>query len=134
MLGTGRWLRLVSDDGWEYLERVKATGVVAIVAVTAASQLVLTDQFRKPVAASVIDLPAGLAGDTRGKRNENMVTVGKASDRRVRFRPPAVFNELADAPTSPGLTSEIVSFYLAIDLKRVGVGGGVAGKRSRPIS
>ena len=63
VLGEGRFLRLVDDHTWEYVERRNATGVVAIVAVTPAGELLLTEQHRPAVGTAVIDLPAGLAED-----------------------------------------------------------------------
>ncbi len=46
-LGAGKRLRLVSEDGWEFVEPVGSSGVVSIVAVTDAGELVLTEQVRR---------------------------------------------------------------------------------------
>ena len=54
----GRYLDLVERDGWEYSTRSNASAVVVIVAVTRDRRLLLVEQFRKPVGARVIDLPA----------------------------------------------------------------------------
>ena len=43
---------------------MNATGAVVIVAMTEERRLVLIEQFRIPVACRVIELPAGLVGDT----------------------------------------------------------------------
>ena len=48
-IAQGKFLQLVSDNGWEYVERVRASGVVAVMAVTANRELVLTEQYRAPV-------------------------------------------------------------------------------------
>lgn len=56
----GRFLNLVSKDGWEYATRTGSTGVVAI---TADDHVLLIEQFRPPVDRFVIEIPAGLAGD-----------------------------------------------------------------------
>src|SRR5579863_441440 len=71
ILATGRRLQFVSAGGWEYVERIHATGVVAVVAVTEANEIILTEQFRTPVEGRVIDLCAGLVGDTAGAREED---------------------------------------------------------------
>ncbi len=127
-LGAGRWLRLVSEGGWEYVERVNASGVVAIVAVTEARELVLTEQFRRSVAGRVIDLPAGLVGDLKGAHGEDVT----AAARRELFEETGYdarrFEFLGQSPTSPGLTSETVAFVRAVGLKKVGDGGGVDGE------
>jgi ADP-ribose pyrophosphatase len=128
-LGAGRWLRLVSEEGWEYVERVKTSGVVAIVAVTAADELVLTEQFRRPVAARVIDLPAGLVGDLKGSRNEELATAARRELIEETGYDARRFELLSQAPTSPGLTSETVAFFRAVGLKKVADGGGVDGEK-----
>jgi ADP-ribose pyrophosphatase len=102
VLGAGRWLRLVEVDGWEFVERVKATGVVAI------------------------DLPAGLAGD--GPESEELVTAARRELIEETGYDARRFTLLAHAPTSPGLTTEVVSFFRAAGLKKVGAGGGIEGE------
>jgi ADP-ribose pyrophosphatase len=129
VLAAGRFLRLVNTGGWEFVERVRASGVVAIVAVTADDELVLTEQFRASVKGQVIDLPAGLAGD--GPGSEELVTAARRELIEETGYDARRFVLLAHAPTSPGLTSEVVSFFRAIGLKRVGAGGGIEGESIR---
>ena len=78
VLGEGRWLRLVDEGGWEYVERTGSNGVVVIVAVTDDARIVLVDQYRPAVKAHVIEAPAGLMGDLAGHENED----GEAAARR----------------------------------------------------
>ncbi|HET6328994.1 MAG TPA: NUDIX hydrolase [Planctomycetaceae bacterium] len=127
VLGAGRFLRLVHANGWEFVERVRATGVVAIVAVTADGELILTEQFRPAVAGSVIDLPAGLAGD--GPGTEELVTAARRELIEETGYDARRLTLLAHAPTSPGLTTEVVSFFRARGLKKVGTGGGIEGEK-----
>src|SRR5687768_8463814 len=64
VLGNGRFLELVRDEhGWEYARRVNATGVVVIAASTDKNEVILIEQYRPPVGARVVELPAGLVGD-----------------------------------------------------------------------
>ncbi|MEL7484364.1 MAG: hypothetical protein AAFN41_08410, partial [Planctomycetota bacterium] len=70
-IGEGRFLRLVSRGGWEFATRVNATGVVAVIAVTERDELILVEQHRPPIGASVIELPAGLVGDGPSDRDEH---------------------------------------------------------------
>ena len=51
----GKRLFVIERDGWEYVERKKAKEAVAVIAVTADRRVVLTEQFRKPLSARVID-------------------------------------------------------------------------------
>ena len=55
----GRFLRVIQEGRWEYADRVKTSGAVAIVAVTEDARLVLTEQYRIPMGKRVIELPAG---------------------------------------------------------------------------
>ena len=62
----GRHLTLRSINGWEYVERNRVSGIVAVQAITEERKLLLVEQFRAPVNRRVIEIPAGLAGDIEG--------------------------------------------------------------------
>lgn len=113
-------------DGWEFVERVRGKSAVAIVALTEDGRLILTEQFRRPVNARVIDLPAGLVGDEEGV-NDPEATAKKELEEETGYTCRSV-ELLAKGPSSPGITSEQVSLYRARDVRRVGEGGGVAGE------
>jgi len=61
ILGAGKYLRLISRKGWEFVERANINAVVAILAVTSENKIILVEQFRHPIQARVIELPAGLS-------------------------------------------------------------------------
>ena len=114
----GKIIVAYERDGWEFVERKSAKEAVAIVAVTN-GRLILTEQYRRPVDARVIDLPAGLIeehGPADTAKHELEEETGFRCE-RVRL--------LASGPTSPGITSEIIHYYRAINLKRSSKGGGV---------
>lgn len=121
ILGQGRFLRLVRRGRWEYCQRRNISGIVVIVAVTDARELVLVEQERPAVRARVIELPAGLAGDGGAEsldvaaRRELLEETGYQADR---------WERLCEVVPSPGLTSEVVTFYRASGLKKGGPGGG----------
>lgn len=115
---TGKKILVLERDGWEFIERKSAKEAVAIVAVTK-GQLVLTEQYRRPVDARVIDLPAGLI-DEHGPAE----TAKRELEEETGFTCERV-ELIAKGPTSPGITSEIVQYYRAINPKRIGKGGGV---------
>lgn len=125
VIGKGKFLRLMRSGRWEYVERANARGVVAVIAVTDDREFVLTDQFRAAVGCRVIDLPAGLSGDVKGQENEAfsrsalrelIEETGYHADK---------LTHVADCPSSPGLTSEIVSYFTATGVTRIESGGGV---------
>jgi len=113
----GKKLLVFERDGWEFAERKKGKEAVAVIALTDDDELILVEQFRKPVNASVIDVPAGLVGDdgeddpARTAKKELEEETGFVAD-DVEF--------LAKSPTSPGITSEQVSFYRAASVRRTG--------------
>ena len=124
VLFEGRYLRLLSEGGWEYVVRPNATGVVVIVAVTPEGSLVLVEQPRTAVHARVIELPAGLVGDTGAGAGESLET---AAHRELIEEPGYAAAEmvpLAEGPVAVGLATEIISFFHARGLRRVGAGGG----------
>ena len=62
-LDEGDWLRLVRIDHWESCERTHGQGMaVIIIAVTPADQVLFVEQFRVPLGARTIEMPAGLVG------------------------------------------------------------------------
>lgn len=129
VIAKGKFLQLVSDNGWEYAERANASGVVAVIAVTLEQQLVLTEQFRPPVGKSVIDLPAGLAGDVTGAESEDLVEAAKRELTEETGYSAKVWKRVYTAPTSPGLTSEVVTYFQANNARQLESGGGVEGER-----
>ena len=74
---TGRYLKLVIRDGWEYVERVNCSGVVIIVAKTAEDKVILVEQFRRPVGKKVIGFPAGLVNDHVYRRRESAASAAR---------------------------------------------------------
>ena len=71
-IAEGRHLGLWCRDGWEFARRRQGRGVVAIVALTTDRHLVLIEQHRVPLGASVIELPAGLVGDGAAGTDESI--------------------------------------------------------------
>lgn len=128
-LAAGRFLRLVRRGTWEYAERRRASGVVAVLATTADDELVLTEQYRPPVASRVIDLPAGLAGDIAGQEQEALATAAQRELEEETGFTAENFEHVGRLPSSPGLTSEIVDLFTARRLTRTGAGSGVDGEQ-----
>ncbi len=123
---SGKHVRLVNRDGWEYAERIGATGVVVVVAVTAENRLLLTEQFRPPVHARVIELPAGLSGDVAGHEEEDLAAAARRELLEETGYRARGMKRLTHGPPSAGLSNELVTFYRATGLKKVAPGGGDA--------
>ena len=121
----GKFLNMVREGRWEYCERVNNTGAVMVFACTPERKVLLVEEFRPPIGKRCLCFPAGLSGDegpesdAAAARRELFEETGYEAG-EIRF--------LFHGPSSPGLTSESLSFYLAADLRRVASGGGVEGE------
>lgn len=122
----GKHLRVLKLGRWEWVERIHITGAVVIAAVTEEGNLILTEQYRPPVAARVIELPAGLAGDIPGLENEDLAAAARRELLEETGYEAREMIRLACGPPSAGLSSEMVTFFRAVGLRRVGSGGGDA--------
>lgn len=124
VLAQGRHLRLVSRNGWEFADRGNVSGIVIILAVTDDDRLILVEQFRPPVNGRVIELPAGLAGDEPGAEEEELVEAARRELLEETGYAAESFTRLFAGPPSAGLSSEVLTFFRAEGLKKVGTGGG----------
>lgn len=122
----GKRVLLREHDGWEYVERIKGKTAVAVVAQTSDGKVILTEQYRRPVDARVIDWPAGLVGDDDGV-DDPAETAKKELEEETGYSCSSV-QLLAGGPSSPGITSERVSLYAARGVEKTSEGGGVGGE------
>jgi len=131
LLSTGLHLRFVERNRWEFVERPDISGIVVILGLTDHNGVVLVSQWREPVTAWVVELPAGLAGDRYEDRQETLPdAAAREFFEETGFRADAM-EEWLTGPPSPGLSSELVTFYRAYGLRRVGPGGGEEGEGVR---
>ncbi|MEO8431782.1 MAG: NUDIX hydrolase [Acidobacteriota bacterium] len=122
VIAEGRHLRFVRRRGWEFVERKNVTGIAILVAITAEDRVIFVEQHREPVGRPVLELPAGLAGDESAEEAEEAANRELVEETGYRA---GVLEILTEGPPSPGLSDEIVTFYLARRLVRAGAGGGV---------
>lgn len=122
----GRFLETVVDGRWEYVRRTRGIGAAVILAVTDADEIVLVEQYRVPLGAHCLELPAGLVGDEHG--GESFETAAaRELEEETGFRA-ARIESLGAFSSSPGLTSETFTLVRAGGLSRVGAGGGTDGE------
>jgi ADP-ribose pyrophosphatase len=121
-LFSGKYIRLQKNGNWEYAERANASAAVIVIAVTPEDKLLFVEQFRIPLNAKTIEMPAGLVGDLdesdtleAAARRELLEETGwEAADVEV----------LLTGPTSSGFSNEKVAFVRARNLTRIHAGGG----------
>lgn len=124
IVADGRFVRLVRRDGWEWAERVRASGVVVVAAETPEGRVLLVEQHRPPVSARVIEMPAGLAGDLPEAADEALAAAARRELREETGYDCDHLAQVTTGPVSAGLTSECLSFFVATGLRRVAAGGG----------
>lgn len=125
VLWKGKHLEVRSRDTWEYVTRPNVQNVVAIVALTSHQEIVLVEQFRKPLGRNVIELPAGLVGDEAGSEDEPPIIAAQRELREETGYVAAQWTELVTGSTSAGLTDETITLFLARNAEQVEDGGGV---------
>lgn len=126
-LYSGAHLDLVERDTWEFVQR-RSAGVVCVVAVTGSGELVLIEQYREPMRARVVELPAGLVGDDEGAEGEDFAGAARRELVEETGYDCDALEHIGRGPSSSGLTSEIIDFFSASGLRRVHEGGGVGGE------
>lgn len=126
LLYQGEWLRMVKRGQWESCERTHGKDglAVLVIAVTPDDHVLFVEQYRVPLGAKTIEMPAGLVGD-----DDASDTLESAARRELIEETgwdAARIDVLLVGPTTAGMSNERIAFARARDLKQVGEGGGVA--------
>src|SRR5580765_8823238 len=111
VVAQGRFITMVDDAGWEYVTRHGVTGIVVLVAVTPARELVLVEQYRPPVRGRVVELPAGLVGDHHGHEGETLAAAAHRELLEETGFQAREMVELGAGPVAVGVSDEIVTFF-----------------------
>lgn len=107
----GKYLRLVTDGAWEFVERVGGMTAVVIVAVYD-GQYILVEQARVPLGnRRCIELPAGLVGDDDDDLGIE-ATALKELEEETGFVANRI-ERLGDYYSSPGMVAEGYTLVLA---------------------
>ena len=119
----GRYQRMVVRGTGEYSERTHPGGLAAIViAVTPEDKVLFVEQFRIPLQARTIEMPAGLVGDVDSGESIEQSAIRELEEETGWTAEHA--QVLMIGPTSSGASSEKIAFVRATGLRRVGEGGG----------
>ncbi len=125
VLHEGRYMRMVERGTWEYAERTHASGLAAIIiAVTPQDEVLFVEQFRVPLQANTIEMPAGLVGDIHADESIELSAIRELEEETGWTADHA--EVLLIGPTSSGSSSEKIAFVRATGLRQVGEGGGDA--------
>lgn len=121
----GKFITVRKWDNWEYVGRARGISAAVIVAIVEGDVL-LVEQYRMPLGAACLELPAGLVGDT---------TAGEAVEAAARRELEEETGYRADQievigrfASSPGMVSETFTLVRATGLVKTGDGGGEEGE------
>jgi ADP-ribose pyrophosphatase len=102
------------------VEHRTAKESVMVVAVTGDARIVLVEELRPAVDSAVVCLPAGLVGDEGPEDRESAARRELSEETGWKA---AGLELLGRGPGSAGMSSEIVNFYLARDVRLAGEQG-----------
>jgi ADP-ribose pyrophosphatase len=121
----GRFITAKKKGKWEYVSR--ARGIKAAVILAAEDgHVLLVEQYRVPLGASCIELPAGLIGD-HDAGEDALTSAARELEEETGYRA-AKLDIVGEFFSSPGMVSESFTLVRATGLTKVGNGGGVDGE------
>ena len=120
----GRFIQVKLKNDYECVERVNISGIVVLAAVTDDGELLLVEQFRPPIDGRILELPAGLAGDSAAVAGEAIERAAvRELEEETGYRPGSL-QVLGEFEPTAGVMRETYTMYLCRDLEKVGEGGG----------
>jgi ADP-ribose pyrophosphatase len=121
----GRFITAKTRGKWEYVSRARGIKAAVILAMEG-DHVLLVEQYRVPLGASCIELPAGLIGD-HDEGEDTLVSAARELEEETGYR--ADHLEIVGTFfSSPGMVSESFSLVRARGLTKVSEGGGVDGE------
>jgi len=117
----GKYISALKRGRWEFVSRTGSTNAVVIIA-EHDGKMILIEQYRVPVGARCLELPAGLVGD----EDEHATVEGtavKELEEETGFTCDRV-ERLGEFHSSPGMVAESFTLVRAHGVRKVGDGGG----------
>ncbi len=118
---TGKYVSIKRRGGWEFASRTGSTNAVVILA-EHEGKVILVEQYRVPVGARCLELPAGLVGDEDPDATVEETAV-KELEEETGFTATRI-EWLGDFHSSPGMLAESFALVRAHGVSRSGEGGG----------
>ena len=121
----GKYITTKRRGPWEYVGRARGIGAAVILAIED-GHVLLVEQWRVPLQAQCLELPAGLVGDeTEGE--DVAASAARELVEETGYRA-ARIEIIGTFASSPGMVSETFTLVRAHGLTKVGDGGGVPGE------
>jgi ADP-ribose pyrophosphatase len=121
----GRFIAANKRGKWEYVSRTRGIHAAVILALVDGDVL-LVEQYRMPLGASCLELPAGLVGDEAEGEAAEAAAIRELEE-ETGYRAEHMV-ELGRYFASPGMSAEGFTLLRAEGLTRTGEGGGVEGE------
>jgi ADP-ribose pyrophosphatase len=121
----GRFIAAKRRGKWEYVSRTRNISAAVILAIHE-GQAILVEQYRVPIGAYCLELPAGLIGDDEEGEAVELAAIRELEE-ETGYRA-AQMVDLGRFHASSGMSSEGFTLLRAQGLTRVGEGGGVEGE------
>lgn len=127
----GRFITAKKRGRWEYVGRARGIRAAVILAVED-GHVLLVEQYRVPLGANCLELPAGLIGDDEGDHGEGaLAAAGRELEEETGYRA-SLLEDAGEFYSSPGMVSESFHLILAGGLEKVGDGGGTENENITP--
>ena len=121
----GRFITAKRRGQWEYVSRARGIKAAVILAVED-DHVLLVEQYRVPLGANCIELPAGLIGDD-DDGEDTLTSAARELEEETGYCA-ASLEIVGEFFSSPGMVSESFTLVRASGLTKVGNGGGVDGE------
>ena len=121
----GRFITAKTRGQWEYVSRARGIKAAVILALED-EHVLLVEQYRVPLGANCIELPAGLIGDHEDGEN-TLDSAARELEEETGYRAETL-EIVGEFFSSPGMVSESFSLVRARGLTKVSDGGGVDGE------
>ena len=121
----GRFITAKTRGKWEYVSRARGIKAAVILAMED-DHVLLVEQYRVPLGANCIELPAGLIGDHE-EGEDTLMSAARELEEETGYRADHL-EIVGEYFSSPGMVSESFSLVRARGLTKVSDGGGVDGE------
>lgn len=117
----GKFITVRREGSWEYVGRARNIQAAVILAIDD-GHVLLVEQYRVPLKAQCIELPAGLVGDETAREKIETAALRELEE-ETGYRAERV-ELLGRFASSPGMVSETFTLVRAEGLTKIGDGGG----------
>jgi ADP-ribose pyrophosphatase len=121
----GKYVRAIKQGRWEYVSRTNDVRAVVILAEDG-DRLILVEQYRFPIKARCLELPAGLIGDEDHHADIDDTALRELEE-ETGYTATRI-ERLGDFYSSPGMLAESFTLVRAHGVRKVGAGGGTGGE------